>query len=170
MTTQNNSAVIIKRIGSIAKAAQKVTDAVQETAVQCVIHAVRHGDVTLADRLIDAIGKGMRKNSLRAWFERNGPMYLPKGKTELAYDKQRAASLGEKTDEELTELLMAIKWEEAKPEEKIVSVLDVSEAFDKFIKRLEKQTAEAEVEVRHADLLAKLQQLTREYHAAEAVK
>lgn len=168
--TTNNATAIIKRITNIAKAAQKVTDAVQETAVQCVIHAVRHGDVTLADRLIGAIGKGMRKNSLRAWFELNGPMYLPRGKTELAFDSARAKKMAEQSDAELTEALMVIKWEEAKPEEKVQSVLDVGEAFDKFIKRLEKQAAEAEVEVRHADLLEKLKALTREYHAAEAVK
>lgn len=170
MTTINNSTIIIKKIGNIAKAAQKVTNAIQDVAVECAIHAVRHGDVTLANRLIDAIGKGMRKASLRAWFEVNTCMYLPSGKTELAYDAQRAKAMGKESDEELTERLSAIKWEEAKAEEAAVSVLDVGEAFDKFMKRMEKMSNEAGIEVRHAELLAKLKAECAAYHAAEATK
>lgn len=161
---------IVKKISNIAKAAQRVTEAVQEVAVACAVHAVRHGDTTLADRLVEAIGKGMRRNSLRAWFEVNSPMYLPKGKTEFAFDQKRAAEMRELSDEDLVEMLSSIKWEEAKPEEKVVSVLDVGEAFDRFIKRIEKQASEAAVEVKHKDLLDKLRAVTREYHAAEAVK
>lgn len=165
----DKKAIIIK-ISNIAKASQRVTAAVQETAVACAIHAVRHGDVTLADKLVDAIGKGMRRASLRAWFEVNTCMYLPKGKDTFAFDSLRADKLKEMTDAELEETFNAVNWEEAKPEEKAVSVIDVGDAFDKFLKRIEKQAAEATVEVKHKDLLDKLRAATREYHAAAAIK
>jgi hypothetical protein len=73
-------AQVLKNIGSIGRASAKLTKDIQATAVGCVEHAVKHGDVTLADQLVDALGKGLRKASLRAWFEKNAPMFIAKGK------------------------------------------------------------------------------------------
>ena len=163
-------AVILKNIGAIGRAATKLTKQVQETAVACAIHAVRHGDVTLADQLIDALGKGLRRASLRAWFERHTCMYIPKGKQTMALDKDRAKALRAETDEALTEKLMALPWEEAKPEAPVVSVLDVSVAADKFLDRLQKQANEAGMEVRNRALLDLLVATTAKFHAEEALK
>lgn len=161
---------ILKDIGAIGRAATKLTKQVQETAVACAIHAVRHGDVTLADQLIDALGKGLRRASLRAWFERHTCMYIPKGKQVMALDKDRAKDLRAKTDEALTEMLMALPWEEAKPEAPVVSILDVSVAADKFLERLQKQANEAGMEVRNRALLDLLVAATAKFHAEEAMK
>ena len=156
---------ILKQIGSIGRAAKALTGKVQETAIACAIHAVRHGDVTLADQLVDALGKGMRRASLRAWFERHTPMYLPKGKDKFAFDSVRGKDMASLTDDELTEALAAHPWEEAKPEEPVVSVIDVEAAFDKFIQRLNKQVAEAGVTVKHRELLELLGETSAKYHA-----
>lgn len=160
---------ILKNIGAIGKAAKALTGKVQETAVACAIHAIRHGDVTLADQLVEALGKGLRRASLRAWFERNGPFVLPKGKTAFAFDSERAKTLRKETDEDLTERLMALPWEEAKPEEPIVSVLDVEEAFDKFLKRLERQVKEADLTVKNIELLHDVGQLVARHHAEKVL-
>ena len=161
---------ILKSIGAIGRASAKLTKQVQETAVACAIHAVRHGDVTLADQLVDALGKGLRRASLRAWFERHGAMIIPKGKTTFALDKERAKALRGETDEALTEKLMALPWEEAKPEAPIVSVLDVSVAADKFLERIQKQANEAGMEIRNRALLDILVAATAKFHADEALK
>jgi hypothetical protein len=160
-----NTNEILKRIGTIGKAAKKLTADIQETAVDCAIHAVQHGDITLADQLVDALGKGMRRASLRAWFERNAPMYLPKGKDKFAYDAERAGKLKAIPEPELRESLMALAWEEAKAEEPVVSVFDVSEAFDKFIKRIEKQVGEANITVKNRKLMEELAHTAAVYHA-----
>jgi transcriptional/translational regulatory protein YebC/TACO1 len=147
-----NKQELLKRIGAIGKAAKVLTANVQEVAVACVWHAALHGDVTLADQLVDAIGKGMRRASLRAWFEMNGCMILPRGKDKFAFDKERAAKLKEEGEKEVCERLMALPWEDAKPEEKVVSVLDVEVAFDKFMARLGKEMTAEGLTVQNKDL------------------
>jgi hypothetical protein len=161
--------LILKKIGAIGKNAKKLTADIQETAVDCAIHAVKHGDVTLADQLVDALGKGLRRASLRAWFERNTCMYLPKGKDKFAFDSERAKTLKAVPEADLQATLMALPWEEAKPEEPVVSVFDVSEAVDKFIKRLEKQVAEANVTIKNRKLLEEIAHAASVYHAEQVL-
>lgn len=158
-------AQILKNIGAIGKASKALTANIQETAVGCIEHAVKHGDITLCDQLVDAIGKGMRKASLRAWFETNGPMYLPKGKDKFAFDKERRGEWSTEREE----ALKATPWEDAKPEEKVVSVLNVEEAFDRFINRLAKQIKEDTVTVENAELLTVVSQAAAKWHAEKVL-
>lgn len=160
-----DKATILKNIGAIGRASKKLTDQVQDTAVACAIHAVKHGDVTLADQLVDALGKGLRRASLRAWFERQGPFKVQKGKDTFAFVSEKAKDLRAMSDDELTEVLNTLKWEEAKAEEPTVSVIDIEESFDRFINRLMKQVKEADVEVKNAELLEALNKAASKWHA-----
>jgi hypothetical protein len=162
-------AQILKNIGSIGRASKKLTADIQSTAVGCALHAVKHGDVTLADQLVDALGKGMRKASLRAWFETNTPMFIAKGKDKFSLDAERAKTMRGMDAKVLEEGLMALAWEEAKPEEKVVSVFDVSEAFDKFMKRVESMSKDAEVTTRNKEMIDFLQSASAQYHEAKAM-
>lgn len=155
---------LMQAIGRIGKAAAKLTKDVQAVAVECAIHAVEHGNVTPANELVASLGKGLRRASLRAWFETNTPMFIPKGKDTFGFDSQRAKEM-KKDIPALRERLMALPWEEAKPEEKTVSVFDVSDAFDKFIKRVEGMVKDANVSVRNKELLDLLNQQAAIYHA-----
>jgi hypothetical protein len=161
-----DKAQILKNIGAIGRKAASLTKDIQTTAVGCVEHAVKHGDVTLADQLVDALGKGMRKASLRAWFETNGPMFIAKGKDKFSFDKDRRGQWDGFREAEL----LAKPWEEAKPEEKVVSVFDVSEAFDKFMKRVESMAKDGEVQVRNRELMDLLIQASADYHGDQAAK
>lgn len=161
-------AEILKAIGSIVKQAAKITRDVQACAVECVIHAVLHGDVTLADQLVDALGKQGRKASLRAWFELNGCMFIAKGKQTFSYDKLH--KLGKADTPELREKLMAKPWEEAKPEAPAVSVLEIAAKFDKFMDVLTKQAndaASAGIPVHGKALLDHMVKAAAEFHARE---
>lgn len=160
-----DKAQILKNIGSIGRAAKKLTADIQETAVGCVEHAVKHGDITLCDQLVDAIGKGMRKASLRAWFEANGPMYLPKGKDKFAFDKERRGEW----NAEREAALLATPWEEAKPEEKIESIFDVSDAFDRFMKRVAAQIKDENVTVENAALMEVISQAAAKWQAEKVL-
>jgi hypothetical protein len=159
-------AQVLKNIGSIGRASAKLTKDIQATAVGCVEHAVKHGDVTLADQLVDALGKGLRKASLRAWFEKNAPMFIAKGKDKFSFDPTRKGEWNQ--DREDT--LMALPWEEAKPEEKIVSIFDVSESFDKFMKRVESMSKDAQVTLRNREMIDFLVHASATYHDAIASK
>jgi hypothetical protein len=161
--------IILKRIGAISKGAAKLVKDIQEVAVACAVHAVQHGDVTLADQLVDAVSKGMRRNSLRAWFELKAPMYLPKGKDKFAFDAERAKALKALSNDELVAQLDSLKWEDAKPEAAVVSVFDVSEAVDKFMKRIESMVNDANVTVRNKELLEVLGQQVAIYHAEKVL-
>ena len=132
---------ILKAIGAIGRTTAKLTKDVQACAVECVIHAVLHGDVTLADNLVTALGKQGRKTSLRAWFEINGCMFIAKGAKTFSYDKHH--KLGKADTPELREVLMAELWEEAIPEPVPASVLEIAAKFDKFLDTLTKQATEA---------------------------
>lgn len=158
-------AQILKNIGAIGKAAKALTANIQLTAVGCIEHAVKHGDITLCDQLVEALGKGMRRASLRAWFETNGPMYLPKGKDKFAFDAERRGTWSQERED----TLMATAWEEAKPEEAVVSVFDVSEAFDRFMKRIEAQVKDANITVRNRELMELLGQQAAIYHAEKVL-
>jgi hypothetical protein len=159
-------AQVLKNIGSIGRASAKLTKDIQATAVGCVEHAVKHGDVTLADQLVDALGKGLRKASLRAWFEKNAPMFIAKGKDKFSFDPTRKGTW----DQDREDTLMALPWEEAKPEEKIVSIFDVSESFDKFMKRVESMSKDAQVTLRNREMIDFLVHASATYHDAIASK
>lgn len=159
---------ILKSIGSIGRASAKLTKDVQAVAIECGVHAVEHGDVTLADQLVEALGKGMRKASLRTWFEKHTPMFIPKGKDKFAFDKERAKDF-RKDVQALRDKLAALPWEDAKPQEQVVSVFDVSEAVDKFMKRLETMAKDAAVTVRNRELLELLNQQVSIYHAEKVL-
>jgi len=159
-------AQVLKNIGSIGRASAKLTKDIQATAVGCVEHAVKHGDVTLADQLVDALGKGLRKASLRAWFEKNAPMFIAKGKDKFSFDPTRKGTW----DQDREDTLLATPWEEAKPEEKIVSVFDVSESFDKFMKRVESMSKDAEITLRNREMIDFLVHASATYHDAIASK
>jgi len=159
-------AQVLKNIGSIGRASAKLTKDIQATAVGCVEHAVKHGDVTLADQLVDALGKGLRKASLRAWFEKNAPMFIAKGKDKFSFDPTRKGTW----DQDREDTLLALPWEEAKPEEKIVSIFDVSESFDKFMKRVESMSKDAQVTLRNREMIDFLVHASATYHDAIASK
>lgn len=161
---------LMAAISRIGKAAAKLTKDVQTVAVECALHAVDHGNVTPANELVESLGKGMRRASLRAWFETNTPMFIPKGKDKFGFDGQRAKDMRAEDRAALRERLMALPWEDAKPEEKVVSVFDVSDAFDKFIKRVESMVKDANVSVRNKELLDLLNQQASIYHAERVMR
>lgn len=162
--------LIVKAIGAIGKATAKLTKDVQSCAVECVIHAVLHGDVTLADQLVDALGKQGRKSSLRAWFEINGCMFVEKGAKSFKYNKFH--KLGKEDTAELREALMAKPWEDAIPEPEAVSVLEIAAKVDKFLDKLTKDATAATqtgVPVHGKGLLDYLVKAAAEYHAREVL-
>jgi hypothetical protein len=93
-------------------------------------------------------------------------MYLPKGKDKFAFDATRRGEWSQERED----TLLATPWEEAKPEEPIVSVFDISEAFDRFMKRIESVVKDANITVRNRELMELLGQQAAIYHAEQVLK
>jgi hypothetical protein len=157
-------------ISSIARAVAKLTKDVQACAVECLVHAVKHGDVTLADELIEACGKATRRASLRAWFEINGPFVILSGKSTFNLDTKRAKKLAAIPEAELRGAVEAKLWEEATPEPKVISVLDVSGAFDKFLEKIQKTANTEGVEVRDRELMHFVVTQVQAWHNEKAMR
>ena len=80
-------------IKSIAVRGKKIDEDVQRTALSCLVHADKHGDVTLAQKLVEAVPASMRKNALRTWFIEFGKFRWDATKKALAYDKKATTQL-----------------------------------------------------------------------------
>ena len=91
-------------------------------------------------------------------------MFIAKGKDKFSFDPTRKGVW----DEEREASLLALPWEEAKPEEKVVSIFDVSESFDKFMKRVESMSKDAQVTLRNREMIDFLVHASATYHDAIA--
>ena len=65
---------INRNIGSIKKSSHNVQDKIQATIVGCIEHAMEHGDWTQFNRLIDAMGNGVRKSDCVTYIQYVTPL------------------------------------------------------------------------------------------------
>ncbi len=65
---------VSKMIASIAKRAAKLDVDIHIAAIQCMLHAQKHGDVTLMDSLVNSLGKSHRKLGLMIWVTGFSPI------------------------------------------------------------------------------------------------
>lgn len=160
-----NRNIILARIGKLAKAVAATVAEIQALAVIVLLHAVRHGDVTLADELMSACGKGMRRSALEAWFVNNGPFVVVEGKFGL--NKELAKKMRAQSDEAITESLASLKWEEAKKAKAVVTKLDCAAEIDRALAKLSKavEGADESVNVVHGELLALIVQTAAQWNA-----
>jgi len=75
-------------IKSIATRGKRLERDIHVAAVACLVHADKHGDVTLAQKLVDAIPSLARKNALRDWFIAHGKFDYDATNKTLAFNKK----------------------------------------------------------------------------------
>lgn len=86
VTVLTGTDAINAAITSIAKRGKALDKDIHAAAVSTMVHADKHGDVTLANKLIEALPSTARKNALRYWFIAFGRFtYNTEGKT-LGYN------------------------------------------------------------------------------------
>jgi hypothetical protein len=100
-----DGAVIARMIDNIKTASASLKTKISIAAASCVMHAIKHGDITLGLSLITALSEAegdkkgatpWRTNALRDWFVAEGPFSVvenAKGKKELQYDDAKAKKL-----------------------------------------------------------------------------
>lgn len=151
--TLKTAAELRKEFGAIAKAAQSLVGRIQGAAADTVLHIVAHGDVTLADEMCNALGKGLRASKLRDWFIANGACDLPKGAKAFKLHVKKRAALQECDMDELHSKLMSLPWQESEKEDDTPDVIDCAEVLEKALAGLEKRVSKEGVTVAHRDLL-----------------
>jgi len=61
-------------IDTIATKGKTLDNLIHRTAVSCLYHAREHGDVTLAERLMEAMPKSSRRKAMGTWIEDHAPL------------------------------------------------------------------------------------------------
>lgn len=89
------TANINKLIASISVRTKKLEGDLHIAAVSTLNHAGLHGDITLANNLLGAMGESQRKNALRGWFLAFGKFKWSEEDKALAYDKTKQSMVEE---------------------------------------------------------------------------
>lgn len=115
----------IKSINTRGKSLQRD---IHVAAVSCLNHADKHGDVTLAQKLVDAVPTLARKNALRDWFIAHGKFSYDATEKVLTFNKKGTTQL---------EQAIAMPFWEFKQEAAYVP-FDIQAAILTLVKRAEK--------------------------------
>lgn len=81
-----NAGYLNKARGQIISAAGKLGDMLHTHMCECLLHASKHGDVTLAEKLYKELPDGQRKESIKLWFGKMGPITARQGVWSLKKD------------------------------------------------------------------------------------
>ena len=100
-------ATLVAAITDISVTGKKLDGMIWVAAVSVMAHVEKHGDITLAQSLVDAMPKGSRVNALLAYLENFSKLAWDAADKKLVFSKDR------KTD---IEGAMAVSWVEFKPE------------------------------------------------------
>lgn len=84
-------AAIKKAVDAIGVTTATINREYQKIALSLLCHAMQHGDVTVIERginyMFDDFSKGMRKDSMYAWFDKYAPVNIEKQKVKDANGK-----------------------------------------------------------------------------------
>ena len=137
---------IKKALESIKARGASLQRDIHTAACSVLAHVGKHKDVRLVSKLLESMPDMSRKNAIKAWFESFGPVAWNE-KGEIMYQPATRMQLG---------AAMGKPFWSFKPEAAYVP-LEVSKAFDSFIKRLEKDSKETGRD--HAKLISQLTNL-----------
>ncbi len=98
------TAAITKAIASIANRGKKLDNDIQLAGLSVLNHIQLHGDVTVANKLFDALPKGARRLALAEWFFAFGKLSANTDKASVkegvhfVHDKSKSTALAGATE------------------------------------------------------------------------
>lgn len=134
MKILTGAAAINAAITSIAKRGKAFDKDVHIAAVSTLMHADQHGDITLAQKLVDALPASQRKNALRDWFLAFGKFGYDQQNKTFTYNGEATT----KTQEAMEKPFWAFK-----PEPAYVP-FNASDFINNAIKRVNKAIKDGE--------------------------
>lgn len=161
MQSKNELFALVK---SISLRSRKLEKDIQTAAIGAIFYSVCYGDVTIGERLLPALGNGIRKQLLLTFLEKYGQFAWSKEAKKLVYRKNEGISItlteeGKEPQKfevadlhENAELAEAyadsIKefWTNVLPPEVLKSAFDCEAEVSRFIKRMEKAILSGEAQ------------------------
>ena len=114
---------------SIQKRGKKLDHDIHVAGVSCLKHIEFHGDVTLLNRLVEALPKGSRTNAFKEWAEVHGKVHWSQDDKLFVYEKEKSTLLDE---------AIATSWVEYKPEPEY-KPLDFKAELAKLLKKADER-------------------------------
>lgn len=145
----DKAAEVTKLIESIEGRGKKLDADIHRCAVSCLHHADKHGDVTLMQKLIEAMPKSSRRNAVIAWAIEYGRFASDEKGKNVVYSKEATTDI---------EQAIAVTPWDFKPEPAF-KPFDLDKELDRLFKRAEE--AAAANDDRHNVSVEKLTQLRR---------
>lgn len=157
VTVLNGAEAISTAIASIAKRGKALDKDIHAAAVSTLIHADKHGDITLANKLIEALPASQRKNALRDWFCTFGKFSYNTETKALAFNREAVTMTDKATQTPFWVL---------KPEAEYVP-LNVVKELERLIARAGK--AEERGDIIPADFTEKLAGMVKQYSTKDVL-
>lgn len=154
------SAEFAKLCDTVMRAQRKTDDDLQKLAVAAIAYTHIHGDVQPANRLIGAMQKSLRVDSMAVYLEKFGKMAYSKAEKKFLYFADAPVP------EFNADVVGAMKWYAAKKPNEIVSAYDFVAEFDKFMDKLAKHINSGKP-IEHAELYDKLMDVSAQYHGEQ---
>lgn len=159
-------AQINAKLKAVAKNRDKINNELQTVAVSIIGHACEHGDTTLADRLLDAMGKGLDRQAMVLFLEDLGPFQFDKASGKFKLSKKKRAEM--EFDEEFLMSDECQKWYEyAKDKTALASSFDLEAKVAALLKSLKKKREDGEVEIKNGELETFLKSALDNYRSAK---
>lgn len=152
-----------KMCDDIMRRQKKTDDDLQRLAVTAVVYSIEHGDVQPANRLLAAMQRSLRRDSMVKYLEKHGKLAYLKSDEKFGFYKD-----GRDTYD--VTALMALKWYDAKKENVIVSEYDLQAAFDKFMKTIQRKMEDGNITIKNGKLYDLLAEASAEYSATAHVE
>lgn len=159
-----STAKLSAQIRSIKGNSTKLRQQIQEALISCAYYAVKDGQVTPFNQLLDAVGTNTRIKGLTLWAETFGFVLVKNEKFVLNKSARNEADV--KTEADFQPYYDAIMagptWFEIVPKETAKSIFDPSTYLSNVIKKLETEGV--------ADVVPYIQKAIDEYNQAQAIK
>jgi len=92
------SDAINKAITSIATRGKAIDRDIHTVAVSTLVHADKHGDITLANKLLAAMPKSTRTNALRDWFLAFGKFDFDAKSKAMVFAREKTSDITKATN------------------------------------------------------------------------
>jgi len=164
-TTLWDVKILSAAIGIIGKSAKKTEAEIQAVAVQCIAQSIVHRNSTPAQQLYDNLPRGMRHDSLVAYFTLFGNLaYSKEHKGIVFYDVEK---LERKPALVWTDAYAAkvalFHWTNGTKKPVPANVFDAMAEVNKLLERLTKLASDTTKEVKHSDLVSKITAVVNAY-------
>lgn len=152
-----NSAAITAQQDQIAKTGVKMLEMIRENMLQCAAHFQQHGDITLAERLLVSLPRGMIVAGVAEWFKQVAPVkFDEKGKATVTGD-HKSTDMGKAETLDWTDNA-EVKKRATKPITK-PTIAFFKQRIQGFIKQVDRYNEQAPANEKMTDDEAKLVKL-----------